>query len=367
MSRLRTLFPLLVRADCQPLPSRGWPKQTPKTQLEQSVKMRLDPVLRHLLNLDRFLLLLLATVLLATVLPVRGRAVAPVQFVTDLMVALLFFVHGAKLSRQAIAQGIGAWKIHLTIALATFALFPLLGLIAQFCANLWLNPMIGAGLLLLCLMPSTVQSSIAFTSMAGGNTPAAVCSASASSIFGIFLTPLIASLLMSAQHGVTLTSNLMPLVLQIFLPFTAGHLARPLIRGILEAHGLQVSLIDRSVILLVVYTAFSAAVINGIWAEYSFADLGWTAMFCVALLVGALSLTTLAARALKLPLRDEIAVVFCGSKKSLAAGVPFASALFPSALVGPLILPLMLFHQIQLIACTVLARRYRNLVREASV
>ena len=313
----------------------------------------------HPLRLDPFLVALVATVAMASLLPARGWFADFASVFSDAAIVLLFFLHGAKLSRQAIVAGIRAWKVHLLVLLATFALFPVLGLAAKGIADLWLDPLIGAGLLLLCLMPSTVQSSIAFTSIARGNVPAAVCSASASSVLGVFLTPFLVALLMpgSTTGGLSLDS-LNAIVLKLLLPFIAGHLSRPLTRRFVDRHKQIVSRVDRGAILSVVYVAFSAAVVDGLWSRYGIADLAWTLLICAVILVIAVISTRLAAGAAGLSKEDEITLVFCGSKKSLASGVPIAGALFPAALVGPLILPLMLFHQIQLMACSFIAQRY---------
>jgi sodium/bile acid cotransporter 7 len=309
-------------------------------------------------KVDGFLVLLIGTVVLASLLPVRGPAAHPADIITDLAIALLFFLHGAKLSRAAVLEGIGAWRIHILVVVATFVMFPILGLLARALSDHWLNPVIGAGVLLLCLMPSTVQSSIAFTSLARGNVPAAVCSASASSILGIVITPVLAGLFLARSGGGFAWDAVLKVTVQLLIPFAAGHLLRPLLLTWLERDRALLAKVDRGVILLVVYTAFSAAVVQGIWKRYSAADLAWTVAIDATILAAALGLTTGAARLLRFSRRDEIVIVFCGSKKSLASGVPLAGALFPAAAVGPMILPLMLFHQLQLLTCAVLAQRY---------
>lgn len=307
---------------------------------------------------DPFLLTITAAVILATVLPVRGVAVRPAEVGTDLAIALLFFLHGAKLSRQAIVAGIGAWRIHFAVLCATFVLFPLLGLGTRYLADQWLNPAIGAGILLLCLMPSTVQSSIAFTAVARGNVPAAVCSAAASNILGVVLTPLLVALLFAHTTGGISWAAATKIATQLLLPFIVGHFCRPLMLPLLDQWKSLLARFDRGVIVLVVYVAFSAAVMEGLWTRYSLADLAWTFALDAVILAAVLLVTTFGARALKFSKPDEIVIVFCGSKKSLASGVPIAGALFPSAVVGPMILPLMLFHQMQLMACAILAQRY---------
>ena len=309
------------------------------------------------LKIDRFLLALLAVVLIASVAPAHGMAVRYLSALTSGAIALLFFLHGARLSRRAVLEGIGAWRVHLAVLGATFVMFPILGVVARQVSDVWLPPTIGAGVLLLCLMPSTVQSSIAFTAMGKGNVSAAICSAALSNVLGVVVTPLLVSVLL-ARHGVEVSGGISKITAQLLLPFVAGHLVRPMILNLLERDKTLLARFDRGVILLVVYTAFSAAVVEGLWHRYSMGDLAWTAAMGAVLLALALFGTTFGARLLRFSLADEVAIVFCGSKKSLASGVPIAGALFPPALVGPMILPLMLFHQMQLMACAVLADRY---------
>lgn len=310
---------------------------------------------------DPFLLALLATVGLAALFPATGAAAGIVDHVADAAIALLFFFHGAKLSRDAILAGMGHWRLHLTVLASTFVLFPLLGLAAGLLPASILSPVIATGILYLCLLPSTVQSSIAFVSIAGGNVPAAICSASASNLLGIFITPLLVGLLMNTggQAGISLAA-LEAIILQLLVPFIAGHLARPLIGRFVQKHKQTISYTDRGSILLVVYSAFSAAVVEGLWHKVAVSDLLVISAASMILLALVLGVTALVGRWLGFTLADRIVLVFCGSKKSLVSGVPMAGVLFPVAQVGLIILPLMIFHQIQLVVCTWLAARYRQ-------
>jgi len=315
-------------------------------------------------SLDPFLIFLIGTVALASVLPCRGQGAVVFGWITDAAIALLFFLHGAKLSREAILAGIGHWRLHLLVAASTFVLFPALGFLLRVLGNGWIDPRnhLLDGILFLCLLPSTVQSSIAFTSIARGNVPAAVCSATLSNVAGIFVTPVLVGLFLGGlakggHSGIDLHS-IGSIAVQLLAPFILGHLSRPLTAGLLERHKTLVGRVDRGSILLVVYTAFSAAVVEGLWKKLSAGDIALVLVLDAVLLGVALVITTLASRALGFSREDEVAIVFCGSKKSLASGVPMAGVLFPPAMVGPLIVPLMLFHQMQLMVCAVLARRY---------
>lgn len=315
--------------------------------------------------IDPFLLLLLGTVALASLLPARGDGARIADGVADGGIVLLFFLHGAKLSRAAIWDGAKAWRLHLAVLATTFAVFPLLGLASQQIGAV--PDGMRAGLLFLTLLPSTVQSSIAFTAIARGNVAAAVVSASFSNLLGIVLTPLLVALLMQRTGSGNLISlaSVEGIVLQLLLPFLIGHLARPWIGGFVARHKAMIGRVDRGSILLVVYAAFSAAVVEGLWQTVSAGEMALLAGLCVALLAIVLCFTWGLGRMMGLARAERIVLVFCGSKKSLATGVPMAGLLFPASSVGAILLPVMLFHQIQLMACAVLARRYGAQVDKA--
>jgi sodium/bile acid cotransporter 7 len=307
---------------------------------------------------DRYVLAILATVVLASLLPARDVVATDLALATKLAIALLFFLHGAKLSREAVVAGMTHWRLHLVILGSTFVLFPLLGLLAYQLPPALLPGKLAVGFLFLCCLPSTVQSSIAFTSVARGNVAAAVCAASASNLFGIFITPVLVAVTLGVQGAGSPVKEAEAIAVQLFLPFIAGQIARVWIAGWMKDHSRLVGLVDRGSILLVVYGAFSEAVVRGLWGQVSAVQLLLLAVVCGGLLAIVLAITTYGSRWLKFDKEDEIAIVFCGSKKSLASGVPMASIMFPPASVGLIVLPLMLFHQLQLMACAVIAQRY---------
>ncbi len=308
---------------------------------------------------DRFTCALIVTVLLATVLPCRGAAAGVFEVLTDGAIALLFFLHGAKLSREAVVAGATHWRLHLTVLASTFVLFPLLGWLLRPVLAPLVTPDLYLGVLFLCALPSTVQSSIAFTSIARGNVAAAICAASASSLLGIFLTPLLVGLMLESHgQGGMSWDAIGAIVLQLLVPFVAGQVAQRWIGGWVAKHRGLVAYVDQGSILLVVYTAFSAAVLQGLWTEVPLPVLGGLLLVNAVLLAIALLVTRYGARALGFDRADEITIVFCGSKKSLASGVPMAKVLFAGHPLGTIVLPIMLFHQVQLMTCAVLARRY---------
>jgi sodium/bile acid cotransporter 7 len=308
-------------------------------------------------RVDWYLVLIIAMAALASVAPARGEVATWLGWVSKVAIAMVFFLHGARLSREAVLRGLVHWRLHLLILAATFALFPAL------CVGLshlpaWITPPeLASGLILLGCLPSTIQSSIAFVGVARGNVPAAVASASASNILGVFVTPLLAGFLMHAKGGVS-AGSFWSIVLQLLAPFIAGQFLRPLIGGFVQRHNPTLSKLDRGTILLIVYTAFSGAVVAGVWERLGALDLVRLLLLCLALLAVVLAATTVAARALGFDKADEIAIVFCGSKKSLASGAPIAAAILSPAVAGVAMIPLMVFHQIQLMACAVIAQAY---------
>ena len=317
--------------------------------------------LRRLLSRVRFdvyLLALVATVAVAAVLPARGAAEPIAKGAVYVAVFLLFFLYGARLSTRAVVEGISHWRLQSLVLLSTFALFPLVGLALTAALSRWLPGELSAGLMFVCVLPSTVQSSIAFTSIARGNVPAALCSASVSNLIGMVLTPLLVGLLLTTHGSGFSLKALGDIAVELLLPFGLGQVLRPWVGPWITRQKHVLSYVDRGSILLVVYAAFSESVVAGVWSHMDPWSLVLVLVLDAVLLAIVLLATTLLSRALGFSKADEITIVFCGSKKSLASGIPMANILFPGAAVGAIVLPLMIFHQIQLFACATLAQRY---------
>ena len=318
------------------------------------------PTFLSRLKPDWYIILIVAMVVLASILPASGPAAPAFNLATKIAIGLVFFLHGAKLSREAVIKGVTHWRLHLLVLTATFILFPVLTLgLAALPA--WITPTaLAPGIIFLGCLPSTIQSSIGFTAIARGNVAATVASATASNLLGIAVTPLLGAMLMQTQgHGISFHS-VQTIILQLLIPFVAGQLLRPVIGGWIGVHAKLIGYVDRGSILLVVYSAFSEAVLGGIWQQVGKVQLLQLVAICVLLLAVVLGITLAAARLLRFNKEDEITIVFCGSKKSLASGVPMAGVLFPGATLGLILLPIMIFHQIQLMACAVIAQHYAN-------
>ena len=309
------------------------------------------------MKIDPFILIMLATVALASALPASGAAAVAVDAITTAAIALLFFLHGVRLKREALVTAASDWRIHLLILGCTFVMFPLLGVALHAALPGALPAPLWTGLLFLCALPSTVQSSIAFTSIARGNVAVALCAAAFSNLFGVLITPMLASVLLGTQGGVSL-AQVGRIAGELLLPFVAGHLLRPWLGGWAERNKRLLMFTDRGTIVLAVYSSFAAAIVEGLWHKVAPLQLALLLGLCLGLLALVLGLTTGIARALGYAKADEIAVVFVGSKKSLASGVPMAKIIFPPAVAGAVILPIMIFHQAQLMACATIARRY---------
>jgi sodium/bile acid cotransporter 7 len=310
--------------------------------------------------LDPTVLALVATVLLATLVPVRGDMAAAFRVLTAFGIAALFFLYGARLSREAIVGGLVHWRLHAVVLAITFVAFPLFGLLIAPLVAARLAPDVLLGVLFLCVLPSTVQSAVAFTAIARGNVAAAVCSAALSNLLGVFITPLLASLLLATG---TLAGSPLDAIgmiaLQLFLPFVAGHLLQPWIGAAVARQRRLLAFTDRGTVMLVVYVAFSAAVAEGLWTHVPLQALALVAVIAVVLLALGLVTAGFAGRRLGFDHADTVAMLFCASNKSLASGVPIANVLFAGhAALGMILLPIMLFHPLQLVACAVLAQRF---------
>ncbi|MDR2216249.1 MAG: bile acid:sodium symporter [Nevskiaceae bacterium] len=306
---------------------------------------------------DPFILALLVTLLLATTLPASGKAADWLGVLATSAVVLLFFLHGIRLPRENLVAAVMHWRLHLTILATTFVVLPLLGLGLSSSMHGLLPAGLWAGLLFLCTLPSTVQMSIALTSIARGNVAASVAAAAASNLLGIIATPLVAGLVLSAHGNAAPLSGIWKIVLQLLLPFAVGHLLRPWLGAWAARQRAVLSWADRLTVMISVYTAFSAAVLGGIWKQIPLVTLIILTALCAVLLTLVLTWTGLAARMLGLNPADARTLRYAGSLKSLVSGVPMAKVLFPSAEIGMIMLPIMIYHQLQLMTCAWLARR----------
>ena len=312
------------------------------------------------LALDRFTISLFVMVILATFLPVTGQWASYFNVLTTAAIAILFFLHGAKLSREAVREGIMHWKFHILVFSFTFILFPVLGWLARPILLPILGQELYWGFLFMCFLPSTVQSSIAFTSVAKGNVASAVCSASFSNLIGMFITPVLVSffILGQSEHQFDPTSSIIQITLLLLVPFILGQILRPYVFPYMQKMSKLVKTFDQGSILMVVYGAFSGAVVAGLWKMVS----GQTLLLLI--LVCSVFLTMIMLLAFYLPKwfgfnqADRVAIFFCSSKKTLASGVPMAQILFIGQPLGMIVLPIMIFHQIQLMVCGVIANAW---------
>jgi sodium/bile acid cotransporter 7 len=309
------------------------------------------------IGIDTYMLLLLAMVTLGLLLPLRGVAAEALRMATWWAVVLLFFLYGAKLDPASIRAGMLNWRLQGLTFAATYALFPLLGLGLAAVFGGMLGPTLTLGLLFLAVLPSTVQSSIAFTSIAGGNVPAAICAASVSNLIGVVLTPLLVTRILHQDGAAVSLQAVEKIAVQILLPFVAGQLLRPWIGAFVQRHRMLTMVVDRGSILLIVYSAFGAGTVAGIWSSIPASGLVLSFLVVALFLALAMAIMRATGRACGLPPADQAVLLFCGSTKSLASGLPIAYAIFPAATVGATVLPVMIYHMTQLLVCSGVAQR----------
>ncbi|KZN16675.1 MULTISPECIES: bile acid:sodium symporter family protein [Pseudomonas] len=317
---------------------------------------------------DWFLCGMLIATLLAYVFPTFGAIGGGMhaEYVINVGVFLVFFLHGVNLSSEQISHGLKNWKLHVMVQAFTFAVFPLIWLLSDKLLGSHLPSLLMLGFLYLCALPSTISSSVALTGSAGGNVPAAILNASLSSVLGIFLTPLLVSFVVgSGAGGIDLGSTLLDLCAMLLLPLVLGQLLRPLLGKFFARHKRYTNITDKLVILLLVYAAFCNSMVSGMWQQQGNSVILTALLGSAMLLAIILWMTTRTARALKFSPADEIAAVFCASKKSLAAGAPMAALIFgANPGLGLILLPIMIYHPLQLIVCSVMAEGYANRNRE---
>ena len=309
-------------------------------------------------GLDRYMMLLVLTVVLASLLPARGMVADVLKQVTYWAVALLFFIYGAKLSTATIISGFANWKLQISVLLCTFALFPILAILMQPLFAAGLSATMAVGFLYIGCMPSAVQSSIAFTSVSNGNVAGAVCAASISNLIGVVLSPLLFSLVIPQGSAVAIDpAAIWKIMQQIFLPFVVGQICRPWLSAWLNRNKLPTMVVDRGSILLIVYSAFSAGVVNGIWQQVSMGKLAVLILCCALLLAVVMAIALGAGKLIGMGGADLKALFYCGSTKSLATGLPMAGILFAGQDISLIVLPLMVFHLLQLVVCAIVSQQ----------
>jgi sodium/bile acid cotransporter 7 len=321
-------------------------------------------------RLDGFVVAMTAAVAFALLWPEPGTADGPLHLgrLTQLGIALVFFSHGVLLSPRAVRDGAAKWRLHLFVQTCTFVLFPLLGALVYWGTSSVLGEEVRVGFFLLCAMSSTISTSVAMTVMARGDVASAVFNASASNLIGMVLTPLLMLAVTAGQQSTQpLVGTLGGILAMLLVPFALGQLVRPVLLARLEPHKALIGKLDRSVIVLIVYGSFCESTASGVWQRFSLGQLLMTGALALSLLVVMLVLTSAAARRLGFSRAEEITAVFCGSQKSLASGAPLARIMFASHPgLGLIMLPLMVYHQLQLVVCTALAQRYAQRVEASS-
>ena len=309
-------------------------------------------------NIDPLLIGILVAMVVAFIVPASGAFAAGFAVAVKLAIALLFFLYGARLSTQEALRGLTNWRLHLLILAFTFLIYPLIGVLLK-PTTAFISEEIYQGILFAMLVPSTVQSSVALTGIARGNVPGAVVAASVSSLVGVVLTPLLVMLLMGAGTGVSVDASVFTnIALQLLLPFILGQVARNLVPAVADiAKSKATKIVDRGSIWMVVYSAFSQGVVAGVWSNVSAWEIIFLIGFTVALVVFMLWLTKAVPHALGFSREDAIAVQMCGTQKSLATGLPMATVIFGGAHLGVLIIPLMIYHMVQLVLCSAYVSR----------
>ena len=309
---------------------------------------------------DWFLPGMAAAVALAWLFPnagAQGGSLRP-ELINKLGVSLIFFLHGLTLSFAALLAGTRKWRVHVLVQCSTFVLFPALGLLLLAATAGHIDVELRTGLFFLCALPSTVSSSVALTAAARGNVAVAVFNATLSSLLGVVLTPLWLSLALGAAgQALPLGSVVLDLVLWLVLPLLVGQATRPWLGVWATRHRTGINVVDRLTILLLVYTSFCDSMVAGVWQSGG-AALVVSAAACGLLLAFALGLIWLLGHALGFERADRIAALFCGSKKTLASGVPMARVIFGAhPHLAIVLLPIMIYHPLQLVVGGWLASR----------
>jgi solute carrier family 10 (sodium/bile acid cotransporter), member 7 len=315
-------------------------------------------------GLNVFFLLMLFGVLLSWLFPYYGTAQSPLPlaFIIKYGVPVIFFFYGLRLSPEQLRAGLGNWKLHLLVHGTTFLLFPLFVLMFSFLHDDPEYKLLWLGTFYLAVLPSTVSSSVVMVSIARGNLPAAIFNASLSSIIGIFITPLWMSFFIKETAGTAaLADVIVKLCFQVLVPVIAGFLLHGRLGHLAEKHKQSLRYFDQSIILLIIYTAFCESFYGNVFSTHSLAEIVLLAVIMLAFFLAMFGLMQVIGSAFKFSREDRITLLFCGSKKSLVQGALMGRLLFPDPVIlGVVLLPLVLYHALQLLAGSAIAERLAN-------
>lgn len=306
---------------------------------------------------DTFILILLVAIAVATLLPARGQSLDFVSSLSNVAIFVLFFFHGLRLAHQSVWEGLKHWKLQGAILLFGFLAIPLFGLCMNALVPNLLKPELWLGFFFLCALPSTVQSAISNSSLAGGNVAASVIAAALSNLSGVILTPIVFALLTQIGGGEANLGAISKIATLLLLPFVLGQMAQRWLALWAAKHKVWIGRMDKFAIVVTVYTTFSAAVNEGLWDRLSGADLSLLTLLVLLLLSAAFGGAWFLGGAMGLSREDRITLFYAGAHKSLATGAPMARILFPAAQAGMIIIPLMIYHQLQLIISAWLAAK----------
>lgn len=313
-------------------------------------------LLRRLLP-DRFILLLMATLVAATLLPARGQVLVAIGWTSNAAIFVLFFLHGARLSPQAVLDGAKRWRLHAAILGFGYIAMPAMMLGVSHALQGQFAPGLLLGLIFLGVLPTTVQSSIAYASMARGNIAASVIASAASNVLGVVLAPLLLAVLASTAFGEFSLSSIGRVAMLLLLPFALGQALRRFVLPSIQRHAKVAGMMDKLTIVLAVYTAFAEAAAQGLWQRIGPGELAALMALVLVLLLVAFAAAWGLGAALGLNREDRVTLLFSGAQKSLATGAPMARILFPPAIAGAVILPLLIYHQLQLMLSAWIAPR----------
>lgn len=320
-----------------------------------------DPATKPRLAIDPLSIGVFVMMLLGLIVPTTPEIRAFLDVAQDWAIMLLFLLYGARLPTNEVIDGLKNWKLQGSIFLTTFAVFPLISLILAPLLQPFLTQLLVAGVIYICVLPSTIQSSVALTGAARGNVAGAICAATLSNVGGMFITPFLAAFLVGGDGSGTTAGVTVDGFINIFkillAPFIVGQLSRPWVGAYVQSKANITKQVDRSVIWLNVFAAVAMATADGVWADVDATQLIIMCIVCVILLAIVLIFTWSVGKLIGMNYGDRVALLMCGSKKSLSSGLPIAAAIFPTAILGLISVPLIVYHQIQLVVCAVIAGR----------
>ncbi|GLC66844.1 hypothetical protein PLESTF_000482200 [Pleodorina starrii] len=236
-----------------------------------------------------------------------------------------------------------------------------------------MNPDLVNGLVVAMTMPTTISTNVVFTKQSGGNEAAALVNAVIGNIIGIFVSPGWLYLYLGKSGQAPYANVIRQLAVTIIAPLIVGQVVQYVFPDHVKKAQEKINFgkVGNLMIILLVWNTFCDTFHRDIsldaksWVPMLFLEIGLFLTFSAMCL--ALATFVPLKNIFRFDKSDAVAVVMCGSTKTLALGMPLITVLYGKhAHVGVISLPLIIYHASQCLIGSLYIKRLKQWVKGPS-